>query len=80
MHAGAGLEQVDRDEPDDESNRGQHFEINQGLERDAADLGHIGHAGDAVHDRTKNDRGDEHADRFDESVAERLHPHGDVRE
>ncbi len=29
VHAGAGLEQIDREEPDDQRNRGQHLEIDR---------------------------------------------------
>ena len=79
MHAGTGLEQVHRNQPDDERDRGQHFEIDQRLKRDAADLGHIGHAGDAVDDSAKNDRRDKDADRLDEGAPERLHTGADVR-
>jgi hypothetical protein len=58
---------------------GQHLEIDQRLERDAADLGHIGHAGNAMHDRAEDDRGDEDADRLDEGVVKRLHARANIR-
>ena len=79
VHAGAGLQQVDRDEPENKRDRGQHLEIDERLERDPPDPGHVGHAGDAVHDRAKDDGRDQHADRLDEGVAEGPHPHACIR-
>ena len=73
IHAGAGLEHIDGNEPDDERDGRQDLEIDQRLQRDAADAGHVRHAGDAVHHGAENDRRDEDADRLDECVAERLH-------
>ena len=48
------------------------------LERDTAHSRHVGHAGDAMHDGTENDRCDEDADRLDEGLAERLHTHAGI--
>ena len=79
IHPGAGLKQVDGEQPDDQRDRGQHLEIDERLEGDAPDPGHVGHAGDAVHDGAEDDRRDQHADRLDEGVAERPHPHADIR-
>ena len=73
VHSDAGLEQVDRNKSNDQGDAGQHFKIYQRFERDASNLGHVGHAGDAVHHRAEDDRRDEHADRLDEGVAQRLH-------
>jgi hypothetical protein len=73
IHAGAGLEHIDREQPDHQRQRGQHLEIDQRLERHAPDFGHVRHAGNAVHDRAENDRRDKDADGLDEGVAERLH-------
>ena len=56
-----------------ERERGHDLEVEQRLEADAADLLHVLHAGDAVHDRAEDDRRDEHLDQLDEGVAERLH-------
>jgi hypothetical protein len=79
VHPRAGLKQIDGDKPDDQRDRGQHLEIDQRLERDAADFRHIGHAGNAVNHGAEDDRSDENADRLDEGVTERLHAHADVR-
>ena len=64
--------------PSTSAKRGQHLEIDQRLERDAPDLRHIRHAGDPMHDRAENDRRDQDADRPDERIAERLHPHAGI--
>ena len=74
VHAGPGLQQVDRGEPEDKRYRGQHLEIDQRLERDPTDLGHAGHTSNAVHHRAEDDGRDQHADRLDEGVAEWRHP------
>jgi hypothetical protein len=79
VHAGPGLQQVDRDQPEDKRCGGQHLEIDQRLERNAADLGHAGHPGNAVHHRAEDDGRDQHADRLDEGVAKRRHPHAGIR-
>src|SRR6516225_875205 len=68
-----GLNKIDGNKSDDQGDAGQHFKIYQRFERDASNLGHVGHAGDAVHHRAEDDRRDEHADRLDEGVAQRLH-------
>jgi len=79
VHAGAGLQGVGNDQPDDQRERGQHLEIDQRLEADAADLLHVLHAGDAVHHRAEYDRRDDHLDRLDEGVAEGLHLLAELR-
>ena len=73
IHADAGLQAIHDQKTDDEGDRGQHLEIDQRLEADAADLLHVLHAGDAVHHRAEDDRRDHHLDRLDEGVAEGLH-------
>ena len=50
--------------------RGDHLEVDQGLDRDAADLAEVAHAGDAVGDRAEDDQPDHHLDQVDEDVAE----------
>ena len=66
-------------EPDDQRKRGHDLEIDQRLHADAADLLHVLHAGDAVHDGAEDDRRDEHLDQLDEPVAERLHRLAELR-
>ena len=79
VHAGAGLQRVHDNEADDQGERRQHLEIDQRLEADAADLLHVLHAGNAVHDRAKDDRRNDHLDQFDEGVAQRLHLLAELR-
>lgn len=74
VHADAGLEQVHRNETDDQRDRGHEFEIDDRLDGDAPDTGHIGHMRDAMDDRAEDDRRDQHPDCLDEGVAKRLHP------
>jgi hypothetical protein len=78
VHAGARRKDIHRDQTEHQRKRGQHLEIDQRLERDAPDLRHIRHAGDPMHDRAENDRRDQDADRPDERIAERLHPHAGI--
>ena len=73
IHGGAGLQRIGDNEPHDEGERRQHLEIDEGLQADAANPLHILHAGNAVHDRTEDDRRDDHLDRLDEGVPQGLH-------
>src|SRR5262249_55070371 len=73
IHGGAGLQRIGDNEPHDEGERRQHLEIDEGLQADAANLLHILHAGNAVHDRTEDDRRDDHLDRLNEGVPQGLH-------
>ena len=73
VHAGAGLPQIDDDQPDDQGHRGHDLEVDQRLDADPADLLHVLHAGDAVDDGAEDDRRDQHLDQLDERIAERLH-------
>ena len=79
VHAGAGLQGVGDDQADDERQRRNHLEIDQRLEADAADLLHVLHAGDAMHDGAEDDRRDDHLDRLDEGIAQRLHLLAELR-
>jgi hypothetical protein len=79
IHAGAGREGIHGDETERQRERRQHLEIDQRLERDAPDFGHIGHVGDAMHNRAENNGRDQNADRLDEGVAEQLHAHAGIR-
>jgi len=49
-----------------------HLEIDDGFQPDAADLLHVLHAGNAMHDGAEDDRRDDHLNRLDKHVAERL--------
>src|SRR4051794_13089749 len=66
VHADAGLKDVYHDQADDQGEAGDELEIEQRFHTDAADLLHILHAGDTVHDGTEDDRRDEHLDQLDE--------------
>jgi hypothetical protein len=79
VHAGAGLQRIGHDQADDQRQRRHHFEVDERLEADAADLAHVLHAGDAVHDRAEDDRCDDHFDHLDERIAQRLHLLGQLR-
>ena len=78
VHAGAGLQDIDRQQPDNERHRGHHLEIDDRLDGDAADARHVGHVRDAGHHGAEDDRRDQHADELDESVAERAHADGGI--
>jgi hypothetical protein len=75
----AWLHQMRGEQADDQRKRRHHLEIDQGLAADATDLAQILHAGDAGDHRTENDRSDQHANQFDEAVAQRLHRHAEFR-
>ena len=79
VHADAGLKDIDHDQANDQRNRGEDLEIDERLQSDAADLLHILHAGDAMHDGAEDDRRDEHLDQLDKHVAQRLHGLAKVR-
>ena len=51
----------------------RHLEVEDGLERDPSDARHIGHPRNAVNHGAEDDRRDQHADRLDERVTQRLH-------
>ena len=73
IHPGAGLPQIDDDQPDKERQGRDHLEIEDCLQADPADFLHVVHAGDAMHDRAEDDRRDQHLDGLDKRFAERLH-------
>ncbi len=72
VHAGAGLRDIDDDEPDEERNGADHLEIDQRESARLADLLHVLHAGDAEHHGAEDDRPDHHLDELDEGIAERF--------
>ena len=73
VDADAGLKDVDDNEPDDQRQRRNDFEINDGLDADPADGLQVANLRDAGHDDAEDDRGDHHSDELDEAVAERPH-------
>ena len=79
VHAGAGPPNVDEEEPDDQCQRCNDFEVDECFDRDPADPFQVFHPHDPVHDRAEDDRRDQHPDDFDEGVAQRLHAHGKPR-
>ncbi len=73
VHARARLPEVHRQQREGEGHGGDQLEIDQRLQRHAADAAHVVHAGDAVHHRAEDHRRDDHPHQGDEGVAERLH-------
>ncbi|WSQ06640.1 hypothetical protein OG604_02105 [Streptomyces sp. NBC_01231] len=72
MQAGAGLEDVGDDQPDQHGRQGQHQEVADRLHTDPADLAQVVHRGDAGGDHAEDDRDHDHLDQCDEPVVERL--------
>ncbi len=66
------MEEVDNDEADDESQRGNNFKIEKRFEADATDFLEITHLRNADHDGAEDDRCEQHANQFDECVGERF--------
>ncbi len=79
VETGARFDQVGDDQADRQREGRYDLEVDQGLAADEADLFHVLHAGDARDDGTKDHRGDDHLDQFDEAVSQRLHRGGDAR-
>ena len=75
----ARLNQVAHHQADQQRNRGDDFEIEQGLAADAPHLFQVSHASNAGHDGAKDDQRDDHGDDADKGVPERLHGDGRVR-
>ncbi len=73
VHPGAGLDQVHPDQGEHQGDGGDDLEVDDGLDRHAADPRHVVHAGDAVHHGAEDHRADQHADQGDEGVAEGFH-------
>ena len=72
VHAVAGMQEVDRDEAEEQSQRRDDFEVEERLDADAAYFAEVAHARDADHDGGEDDGREGHADELDEAVAERL--------
>ena len=62
VESDARLEKVHHDEADDQRERGDNFKIQQGFEANATKLLQVPHRGDAVDDRAKDDRRNNHLD------------------
>ncbi|MCY1395908.1 hypothetical protein D9M71_108640 [compost metagenome] len=77
VDAGAGLEEVGQQQADHDRHRGDDLEVEDGLQADAAELLGVAHAGDADHQRSDDDRDDDHLDHADEDIARRLQDVGD---
>ena len=73
MHSPTRLEGVDHHKPDDKGEGRHRFKIDERFAADTAELLHIFHARDAEDHGAENDRRDDHLDKFDEPVTERLH-------
>ena len=72
VEAVAGLKDFADDEADRQRYRRDNFEIDQGLQPDAADAFQITHRRNAVHHRAEDHRRNHHLDQCDEAIAERL--------
>ena len=70
----ARLDHIADEQPDHQRKGRDHFEIDQRLDADAADLLGVLDMGDARHHGAEDDRRDHHLDQLDEAVAERLDP------
>ena len=79
MKPRARLDHVADDQPDEEREGRNDFEVQQRLAADAPDLLHVLHAGDAGNHGAEDDQGDDHRDQADEGVAKRLHGDGVLR-
>ena len=80
--ADAGLYDIGDDQAERESEGRDDLEIDERLDRHAADLRDFGNMRDARHDRAEDDRRDHHFDQLYEAVAHRLDPLvlGEMRE
>jgi hypothetical protein len=72
VEAATGLKDFADEKADGQRHRRDDFEIDQGLQSDAANAFQIAHRRDAVHHRAEDHRRDHHLDQCDEAVAERL--------
>ena len=75
IEAGAGVKNCGDENADDESERGNDFEIEKGFDADAADFFEVGHGGNTLDDYAEDYRRDHHSNQGDEGVAERLEGH-----
>ncbi len=80
IHPRARLYDLDHHQPDEQRDGGDHLEIRQRFEADAAQLLHVADAGDAHDHREEDDGRDHHPDQLNEAIAQRLHRFGSVRE
>jgi len=68
----ARVEGIGHDEPDDQGQGGDDFEIDQGAQADLPSATEVAHTGEAHDHGGENDGSDEHLDESDEGVAEGL--------
>jgi hypothetical protein len=73
VHPRAGLHHVDDNQADNQRKRTDHFKIEQRHRTGAADRFHAFHTGDTCHDRTEDNRGDNHFNQLNEGIAKRFH-------
>src|ERR1700722_7646681 len=72
----AGFDEISQQDADSQGQGGHDFEIDQGLDADAAYLFEVAHAADAGDDSEENNEGDEDFDDVDDPDTQRLHFHG----
>jgi hypothetical protein len=72
VEAGAGLEHLAHHQAQEERARGDHLEVEEGLEPHAPHALEVSHLGDARHHRGEHHRRHQQLDEPDEAVTERL--------
>ncbi|MNS13264.1 hypothetical protein D3C72_448530 [compost metagenome] len=66
------MEQVGQQQADDDGDRGHHFEVDDGLQADAAQFLRVANPGDTHDQRRNHDRDDDHLDQANEDVTSGL--------
>ena len=77
VHADAGADDIGKDQPDRERDRGHDLEIDQRLAADPPHFLEIASAGDSVNHDAKDDRRHDHRDQLEKGVAEELEADGE---
>jgi hypothetical protein len=72
VDAGARVEQVGQHQADDDGDGGDDFEVDDGLQADAAQFLRVANSGDADDQRGNHDRDHDHLDQADKDIACRL--------
>ncbi|MNP13797.1 hypothetical protein D3C76_1060930 [compost metagenome] len=72
VDAGARVEQVGQHQAHDDGDGGHHFEVDDGLQADAAQFLRVANPGDTHDQRRNHDRDDDHLDQANEDVTSGL--------
>src|ERR1700722_6951766 len=70
------MNEVANDKADKQSERRDHFEVEERFAADAANFFHVLHAGDAGHYSAENDQRNDNCDHANETITKRLHGDG----